>query len=60
MKTIRLLESETDLWAEVAPVVLPLEDLVEKGLTPMVEGGPAPIKTLLDPRIQQARTVQTS
>lgn len=57
---IELLESETDLWARVAPEVLPLDELVEKGLRPMIEGGEAPIKTLLDPRIDQPRSVQTS
>nr|MDP9463999.1 zinc-binding dehydrogenase [Actinomycetota bacterium] len=54
-----LLEDETDLWALVAPAVIPLADLVEVGLRPMVDGGTAPIKALLDPRIDVARPIQT-
>ncbi|MDH3755151.1 MAG: alcohol dehydrogenase catalytic domain-containing protein [Acidimicrobiia bacterium] len=58
--SIDLLEDETDLWTSVAPTVLPLEELVDSGLKPMVDGGPTPIKTLLDPRIDTPRPVQTS
>lgn len=57
---IDLLEDNTDLWADVAPTVLPLEQLVDDGLTPMIEDGPTAIKTLLDPRISSRRNVQTS
>ncbi|MGI9604999.1 MAG: alcohol dehydrogenase catalytic domain-containing protein [Acidimicrobiales bacterium] len=52
---VDLLENETTMWAEVAPEVIPLEDLVEKGLEPMATGQPTPIKTLLDPRIGATR-----
>ena len=57
---VELLESATDVWSRVAPVVLPLDELVEVGLRPMVEGGPAPIKTLLDPRIDAARPMRVA
>ena len=55
-----LLQQETDLWARVAPTVAPLDDLVESGLRPMVEGGPTPIKSLFDPRGHTVRPITTS
>jgi (R,R)-butanediol dehydrogenase/meso-butanediol dehydrogenase/diacetyl reductase len=57
---VDLLEDETDLWAQVAPTVIPLDDLVEIGLRPMIEGGAAPIKALLDPRLDAPRDIRTS
>lgn len=57
---VELLEDETDLWTQVAPTVLPLDDLVESGIGPMAEGTAAPIKALLDPRIDTPRPVRTS
>lgn len=56
---IDLLEHNPAVWTRVAPTVLPLEDLVEHGLEPMVDGGSTPIKTLLDPRIDTARPIDT-
>ena len=58
-RAVELLESERDVWRLVAPLVLPLDDLVTGGLVPMVEGGPTPIKTLLDPGIDSPRPTVT-
>jgi (R,R)-butanediol dehydrogenase/meso-butanediol dehydrogenase/diacetyl reductase len=56
---VDLLEDGTELWERVAPVVVPLEDVVSAGLQPMIDGGETPIKLLLDPHIQTARPLQT-
>jgi (R,R)-butanediol dehydrogenase/meso-butanediol dehydrogenase/diacetyl reductase len=56
---VELLEGETELWARIAPTVIPLDDLVEGGLRPMVDGRPTPIKALLDPRVDAARAIRT-
>lgn len=42
-------------WSDVAPVALPLDDLVPSGLQPMVDGRAERIKTLIDPWTQQVR-----
>ncbi len=55
-----LLEDHHELWKQVAPTVLPLDELVSAGLEPMVRGGPTPIKTLLDPRATDRREIQTT
>ena len=52
---IDLLESGGDVWRLLAPSVLPLEDLVDGGLEPMVAGDPTSIKTLFDPWIDSPR-----
>lgn len=56
---VEMLESGGDVWRLLAPSVLPLEDLVTGGLAPMVAGGPTPIKTLFDPRIDAPRPTVT-
>ena len=48
---VDLLEEGAALWGQVAPVVVPLEEVVSTGLRPMIEGGETPIKLLLDPHI---------
>jgi (R,R)-butanediol dehydrogenase/meso-butanediol dehydrogenase/diacetyl reductase len=57
-RAVDLLEDGNELWRRVAPTVVPLDDLVDKGLRPMVEGGATPIKLLLDPRIDRARELE--
>ena len=52
---IDLLEDGAELWERVAPVVVPLEDVVSAGLQPMIDGGETPIKLLLDPHIDSPR-----
>ncbi len=58
LTAVELLEHHGDLWRDVAPTVLPLDDLVTNGLGPMVDGGHSPIKTLLDPRLDTERAVE--
>lgn len=45
----RLLSLDQSLWADVAPVAIPLERLVAEGIEPMVEGRASRIKTIVDP-----------
>jgi (R,R)-butanediol dehydrogenase/meso-butanediol dehydrogenase/diacetyl reductase len=45
----RVLAGRSDGWADVAPVALPLDRLVDQGLRPMVERRSERIKTLIDP-----------
>ena len=42
-------------WGDVAPVALPLDALVPRGLQPMVEGRAERIKTLIDPWATEVR-----
>jgi (R,R)-butanediol dehydrogenase/meso-butanediol dehydrogenase/diacetyl reductase len=51
----RMLADRTDRWADVAPVALPLDDLVDDGLRPMVERRSVRIKTLIDPSTADVR-----
>ena len=55
---VDLLEEGTTLWDQVAPVVVPLEEVVSTGLRPMIEGGETPIKLLLDPHIDSPRPLR--
>ncbi|MYF82844.1 MAG: zinc-binding dehydrogenase, partial [Acidimicrobiia bacterium] len=44
-----LIASRPEGWSDVAPIALPLDQLVSDGLLPMAEGRPERIKTLIDP-----------
>jgi (R,R)-butanediol dehydrogenase/meso-butanediol dehydrogenase/diacetyl reductase len=48
-EALRLLALGGGVWSEVAPSALPLEDLVPRGLEPMLSGRAACVKTLIDP-----------
>jgi (R,R)-butanediol dehydrogenase/meso-butanediol dehydrogenase/diacetyl reductase len=50
-----LLAARPDGWADVAPVALPLAQLVEQGLRPMIERRSERIKTLIDPWTDDVR-----
>jgi (R,R)-butanediol dehydrogenase/meso-butanediol dehydrogenase/diacetyl reductase len=53
-QAVRLLATR-DVWGDVAPLAIPLDDLVEDGLQPMVEGRVDRIKTLIDPWADKTR-----
>jgi (R,R)-butanediol dehydrogenase/meso-butanediol dehydrogenase/diacetyl reductase len=53
-EAVRLLGSRPD-WSDVAAEVIPLRAVVAEGLEPLVSGGAAQIKTLIDPWIADAR-----
>jgi hypothetical protein len=58
-RALDLIGRRTEGWADVAPTVLPLEDVVgdgELGFSPAVTAGAAPpIKTLIDPTARARR-----
>jgi (R,R)-butanediol dehydrogenase/meso-butanediol dehydrogenase/diacetyl reductase len=54
-EAVRLLGTRDEGWSDLAPVVLPLTDLVDEALVPMAEGRSTRIKTLLDPWAEEAR-----
>ncbi len=58
-EAVGLLARRVEGWEDVAPIALPLDDLVEEGLIPMVEGRRSRIKTLLDPWADTVRTTDT-
>jgi (R,R)-butanediol dehydrogenase / meso-butanediol dehydrogenase / diacetyl reductase len=51
----RLVAERPEGWSDVAPMVFPLEMLVEEGLRPLAEGRADRIKTLFDPSAGEAR-----
>lgn len=56
-EAVRLLAARGD-WSDVAATVLPLDDLVDGALRPLLEGGRTQIKTLIDPRATERRPAQ--
>jgi len=55
-EALRLLGARGGGWADVAPAILPLEELVSEGIRPMAEGRGTRVKTLIDPWSTSART----
>jgi (R,R)-butanediol dehydrogenase / meso-butanediol dehydrogenase / diacetyl reductase len=51
----RLLSTRAS-WSDVAPLAIPLDELVEEGLRPMVEGRVSRVKTLIDPWVEETRS----
>ena len=58
-RAVDLLEEGAASWSMVAPIVVPLEEVVSTGLRPMIEGGETPIKLLLDPHIVAPRQLRS-
>jgi (R,R)-butanediol dehydrogenase/meso-butanediol dehydrogenase/diacetyl reductase len=54
-KALRLIAAREAGWADIAPVALPLEEVVSGALEPIVSGTSSQIKTLIDPRSDQSR-----
>jgi (R,R)-butanediol dehydrogenase/meso-butanediol dehydrogenase/diacetyl reductase len=55
-EALRLLASRAEGWRDIAPIAIPLDDLVEGGLLPLVEGRSERIKTLIDPWADRVRS----
>lgn len=53
-EAVRLLGTRPD-WSDIATEVLPLDRVVDDGLRPLLAGGAAQIKTLIDPWIAEPR-----
>jgi len=58
-EAVRLLGTRQGGWNDLAPLALPLTDLVEGALIPMAEGRSQRIKTLFDPWVDSARPAVT-
>jgi (R,R)-butanediol dehydrogenase/meso-butanediol dehydrogenase/diacetyl reductase len=54
-EALRLLATRRESWSDVAPMALPLDELVAEGLVPLAEGRTTRIKTLVDPWAGEAR-----
>jgi (R,R)-butanediol dehydrogenase/meso-butanediol dehydrogenase/diacetyl reductase len=57
---LRLVADRAEGWQDVAPVAIPLDDLVSEGLEPLAAGRPGAIKTLVDPWVAKPRPSRTS
>ena len=57
-EAVRVLATRQESWADVAPIAVALEQLVEEGLRPIAEQRSARIKTLIDPWVDQQRPTQ--
>jgi (R,R)-butanediol dehydrogenase/meso-butanediol dehydrogenase/diacetyl reductase len=56
---VDLIAADPEIWASVAPNVLPLDQVVEAGLIPMAKGESGQIKTLFDPVATAPRPLDT-
>jgi (R,R)-butanediol dehydrogenase/meso-butanediol dehydrogenase/diacetyl reductase len=54
-RALELLTARDEPWADVAPVAVSLDDLVEEGLAPLAAGSAARIKTIVDPWAADSR-----
>jgi (R,R)-butanediol dehydrogenase/meso-butanediol dehydrogenase/diacetyl reductase len=54
-EALRLMALRKQGWADIAPDVLPLDQVVEAGIRPLAEGTSARVKTLIDPQAEAAR-----
>lgn len=55
---VDLIAADPGAWAEVAPTVYPLDQVVEVGLIPMAKGESSQIKVLFDPSADAARPLR--
>jgi (R,R)-butanediol dehydrogenase / meso-butanediol dehydrogenase / diacetyl reductase len=56
---VDLIVGDPDAWTEIAPTVLPLDQVVESGIIPMARGESRQIKMLFDPAVGSPRPLQT-
>jgi hypothetical protein len=55
-----MIAADPGAWVELAPTVLPLDQVVENGLIPMTEGRAPQIKMLFDPTLDDPRPLRIS
>ena len=55
---VSLLNRRPEIWANLAPTVHPLEDLLTAGLLPMAEHRQSQVKTLFDPSLRESRPLR--
>jgi hypothetical protein len=56
---VEQIASNPDAWADLAPTVYPLEDVVRSGLEPMSRGLAPQVKVLFDPSLDAPRPLLT-
>lgn len=57
-RALQLLGRRAGSWADVAPVALALDDLIDQGLRPLATGTSTRVKTLVDPWTPATRRTQ--
>jgi (R,R)-butanediol dehydrogenase/meso-butanediol dehydrogenase/diacetyl reductase len=57
-RALQLLGRRAGSWADVAPVALALDDLIDQGLRPLTSGTSTRVKTLVDPWTPVTRRTQ--
>jgi (R,R)-butanediol dehydrogenase / meso-butanediol dehydrogenase / diacetyl reductase len=57
-RALQLLGRRAGSWADVAPVALALDDLVDQGILPLASGTSTRVKTLVDPWTSATRRTQ--
>jgi (R,R)-butanediol dehydrogenase / meso-butanediol dehydrogenase / diacetyl reductase len=57
-RALQLLGRRAGSWADVAPVALALDDLVDQGIRPLASGTSTRVKTLVDPWVSATRRTQ--
>lgn len=58
-EALRLLAARAAGWADVAPLAIPLEQLLDEALLPLLEGRATRVKTLIDPHAREPRPART-
>jgi threonine dehydrogenase-like Zn-dependent dehydrogenase len=58
-EALRLMALRKEGWADIAPDVLPLDQLVDEGIRPLAEGASRRVKTLINPSARDARPSST-
>jgi (R,R)-butanediol dehydrogenase / meso-butanediol dehydrogenase / diacetyl reductase len=56
---LRLVASRAEGWSDIAPTVLPLDQIVSGALAPMAAGVSPAVKVLIDPAAVERRVAQT-
>jgi threonine dehydrogenase-like Zn-dependent dehydrogenase len=57
---LRLLAARGAGWRDIAPDLIPLDQLVDEGLRPMLDGTARRVKTLIDPSGSSVRELPTA
>jgi (R,R)-butanediol dehydrogenase/meso-butanediol dehydrogenase/diacetyl reductase len=55
---VDLIAADPNVWSDLAPMVLPLDQVIESGIIPMARGEASQIKMLFDPSIRSPRPLQ--
>jgi (R,R)-butanediol dehydrogenase / meso-butanediol dehydrogenase / diacetyl reductase len=59
-EALRVLAARAEGWDDIAPIAIPLEEIVPEGLLPLVERRADHVKTLVDPWASASRSTDTA